>query len=415
MGSEMVQANTWSGGSFVLKNATLLSIDTGALELQVIVSRRGKGETTETIKIDLDAQPNAELKRQYDFNVPNIPDSADSDRLPIDDVTRRLARLCWIVKRPDVSGKLVQLALQQNGTQLNRLPPNMYLNQVPHNRYVRQYFYDQVSQAVREAVILCARKEGPVSNRMKVVSLFPETNPGMDSYRIGTILEMVRDMAITLAEENLRVRVCVQGSMGTGIFTGVPKQLSGVAKLLTMMDWQSNEGEVNEGMVGTYVNFGEVGAKHVVDEVRDSEGNIIQHQDDVFIIIAPQSMVGSDSSIIGPLQEMVKAAGDRPVILLNPDLVDKISAAGQQNVRGRQERIDFADSFETVFCFQNLYPTGAAYFPIVGALTKIRPTQPWIAHQRFDRLQEGGGEIYIPMLCSEAKPSSESISSVFQK
>ena len=44
--------------------------------------------------------------------------------------------------------------------------------------------------------------------------------------------------------------------MGQGIFTGTPKQLSGAAILLQRMDWQSNEGEENEGMVGNYVNFG---------------------------------------------------------------------------------------------------------------------------------------------------------------
>ena len=38
----------------------------------------------------------------------------------------------------------------------------------------------------------------------------------MDSYRIGTLLELIRVVAIRLAEENLRVRICVQGSMGVG-------------------------------------------------------------------------------------------------------------------------------------------------------------------------------------------------------
>ena len=163
---------------------------------------------------------------------------------------------------------------------------------------------------------------------------------------------MTRAIAIRLCEQNLRVRVCVQAPMGSGIFTGVPKQLSGVSKLLQMMDWQSEEGETNEGMVGNYVNFGAVGPEHVQNEVKNDEGEIVQHQDDVFIIIAPQSMVGTDSSIIPLLQGMVEAAGDRPVILLNPDLVDKPSAAGQQSVRGRQARIDFANSFQTIYQFK---------------------------------------------------------------
>jgi len=123
--------------------------------------------------------------------------------------------------------------------------------------------------------------------------------------------------------------------MGVGIFTGVPKQLNGVSKLLQMMDWQSEEGEENEGMVGDYLNFGNVGAEHVVNTHVREDGTKVE-QDDVFILIAPQSMIGVDSSIIGSLKEMAEAAGDRPVILLNPDLTDKVSSQGQQNVRGRQ-------------------------------------------------------------------------------
>ena len=142
-------------------------------------------------------------------------------------------------------------------------------------------------------------------------------------------------MVFKLVEQNLRVRICVQGSMGVGIFTGVPKQLNGVSKLLQMMDWQSEEGEENEGMVGDYLNFGNVGAEHVVNTHVREDGTKVE-QDDVFILIAPQSMIGVDSSIIGSLKEMAEAAGDRPVILLNPDLTDKVSSQGQQNVRGRQ-------------------------------------------------------------------------------
>jgi adenylate kinase len=269
------------------------------------------------------------------------------------------------------------------------------LNQVPHNRYVRQWFYDQAATAIHDAVVLAAQRKW--TNRMKVVTLFPETNPSMDSYRIGTLLELIRAVAIRLAEENLRVRICVQASMGVGIFTGLPKQLTGVARLLPAMDWQSGPGEVNEGMVGEYVRFGAIGADQVLNTVRDTFNDTVvtQHQDDVFLIIAPQSMVGTDTSIIPLLSGMVEAAGDRPVILFNADLTDKISAAGQQSVRGRQARIDFANSFATVFHFQNIYVSGTSYFPILGAITKLHPDEPWVACQRRDYANDGG-EVYIP-------------------
>jgi len=231
-------------------------------------------------------------------------------------------------------------------------------------------------------------------------------------HRIGTILEMVRSIAIRLVTENLKVRVCVQGSMGVGIFTGVPKQLGGVAKLLQLMDWQSGPGEENEGMVGSYLNFGAIGKEHVVNGHVNEDGTKVL-QDDVFILIAPQSMVGVDSSIIQSLQEMVEAAGERPVILINPDLTDKFSSQGQQSYRGRQERQDFADSFETVHHFQNLYHSGTSYFPILGSMTKLTPQAPWVALQRRD-LANDGGEVYVPMLASEIRPTGEEMLSVFE-
>lgn len=45
-----------------------------------------------------------------------------------------------------------------------------------------------------------------------------QVNPAFDTYRIGTLLEMVRTIALRLAEQRgLRVRVCVQQSLGEGV------------------------------------------------------------------------------------------------------------------------------------------------------------------------------------------------------
>jgi adenylate kinase len=280
--------------------------------------------------------------------------------------------------------------------------------------------------------------------------------------RIGTILEMIRAITIKLVEQNLRVRISVQQSMGVGIFTGVPKQLNGVPKLLQLMDWQSEEGEENEGMVGNYLNFGAIGADHVVNEHIREDGTKVE-QDDVFILIAPQSMIGVDSSIIGPLSEMADAVGDRPIILINSDLVDKASSQGQQNVRGRQVsayilsigyhdkqentlmywyhlmfernsktmtplslslslsplpvhyqgRIDFADSFKTIWHFKNIYVAGTSYFPILGATFKPNPLGMWIAYQRRD-LANNKGEIYVPVLAGEDMPQGDQILESFE-
>ena len=253
--------------------------------------------------------------------------------------------------------------------------------------------------------------------------------------RIGTLLELVRSITITLAEQNLRVRVCVQESMGVGIFTGLPKALSGVSTLLQRMDWQAGPGEINEGMLGNYVNFGGIGAEHVVNAHEETRRRVITdedgkdrrvtetvkvEQDDVFLLICPQSMVGLESSIIEPLQNMVEAAGDRPVILINPDLEDKRSSQGQQSVRGRKDRLEFAKSFKTIFHFQCIYYSGTSYFPILGAVSKLSPLGPWVAYQRRDLIGNGGedgdsgGELYVPCLSTEIKPEGEEILKVFE-
>jgi len=267
------------------------------------------------------------------------------------------------------------------------------------------------SDATCDAVVLCSNKQ--FTNRMKMTVMFPEMNPSMDSYRIGTLLELARAIAIKLAEQNLRVRVSVQSSMGVGIFTGIPKQLSGVQTLLQRMDWQSGPGEENEGMVGNYINFGAVGKEHVVNNKSGNGETPDQHQDDVFLLICPQNMLGLECSIIQPLSEMVDAAGDRPVILINPDLVDKVSSQGQQSVRGRQQRIDFANSFETIFQFQNIYFSGTSYFPILGSVVKLGPLEPWVAHQRRDL--KDGGEVYLPVYASETQPDSEVLMATFSR
>ena len=40
----------------------------------------------------------------------------------------------------------------------------------------------------------------------------------MDVYRIGTMLEMAREIAWQLAQDGKSVKVCVQQSMGQGVF-----------------------------------------------------------------------------------------------------------------------------------------------------------------------------------------------------
>lgn len=403
LGATSAKKNMWMGGSYSIVDAEVTDISCDAIQIEATIEEGG-GSKKEKVMVSLDSDP---VSRK-DPTLPQIDPLKlqHASKTPIDNFCRRMIRLCNIVKAYEAAGKMIQMGVQLGGAGVGKLHDDMYLNQVPHNRYVRKYFYDMAAEAALDATVLCSNKQ--LTNRMKITAMFPEMNPSMDSYRIGTLLELARSIAIKLAEQNLRVRVCVQGSMGVGIFTGVPKQLNGVHTLLQRMDWESGPGEENEGMVGDYVNFGFVGKEHVIDFKSGEGDNPDTQQDDVFIILCPQNMIGVESSIIGRLSEMVDAAGDRPVILVNPELTDKVSSQGQQSVRGRQQRLDFENSFETIFQFKNIYFSGTSYFPILGSVVKLGPLEPWVAHQRRDLVNDGG-EVYLPMYASETMPDRKSV------
>lgn len=412
LGTTTVKKNFMRGGSYRIVDAEVTDISSDALYIEATVEEGG-GKKKENVVVPLDSDPVKGMAKKFSTWPQIDPLKLErASKLPIDNFCRRMIRLCNIVKAYGATGKMIQMGVQLGGKGVGKLKDDMYLNQVPHNRYVRQYFYGMAAEAALDAVTLCSEKH--ISNRMKITAMFPEMNPSMDSYRIGTLLELTRSIAIRLAEQNLRVRVCVQGSLGVGIFTAIPKQLNGVAALLQRMDWESEEGEQNEGMVGDYINFGFVGKEHVIDFNEGVGDSPETQQDDVFIIICPQNMIGVDSTIIPQLVEMVDAAGDRPVILLNPDLDDKASAQGQQSVRGRQQRMDFSNSFKTIYQFQNSYTSGTSYFPILGSIVKLGPLEPWVAHQRRDLVNDGG-EVYLPVYSSETIPDNEVLMKTFSK
>ncbi len=149
------------------------------------------------------------------------------------------------------------------------LPDDLWLNSCPYRRSIRDMFYTDVVECLQRSV---ADPDCP--RLMRVVVTPPELNMEMDSYRVGPLLvrkpplsshrlllslfpsryrasppsppspqELVREAALGFAEYGLNCRVCVQGSMGQGAFQGVPRGLSGVNKLLQLMDWQAGAGQ----------------------------------------------------------------------------------------------------------------------------------------------------------------------------
>ena len=247
------------------------------------------------------------------------------------------------------------------------LPPKDYrersdipkmLNNTPHPREVRKWFYDDCKESVVEAVT----GENP-KTRVKAWIEFPELNVDGDVYRIGTMLELVREVAMALAADGKRVRVCVQGSMGAGVFQGLPLSLSGVARILDMMDWGDAEEFITRGSIG---------------------GDVPQPDDDYFILISPQNIVGY--SVLPYLQEMEQTAGDRPIIMINPKLGDIQSAGNVMSIRGRGERMEYVErAWEQVYHFRLLYKK-PYFFPIYGAL-RFGTGGMWELYKKYGKME----------------------------
>lgn len=133
------------------------------------------------------------------------------------------------------------------------------------------------------------------------------------------------------------------------------------------------------------VRFGAVGSAEVSAD------------DDVLIVLAPQSMVGA--SIYEPLRAMVDAAEAQgtSIILINPLLQDRQSSSGVMGVRGRAERMAFADSFEDIYTFRNVYSGTTFMFPILGCLRMTREAGGRCV--LFQRKESDGSERYEPVGC----------------
>ncbi|XP_021319891.1 probable adenylate kinase 5, chloroplastic isoform X3 [Sorghum bicolor] len=256
------------------------------------------------------------------------------------------------------------------------------LNNIPHSREIREYFYNDVVKATKLAI-------EDKKTRLQIDINIPELNPEVDVYRIGTLMELVRELSLSFADDGKRVKVCVQGSMGQGAFAGIPLQLAGIRKILEFMDWG------DYGAKGTFINIGALGASEVDKE------------DDMFVLIAPQNAVGN--CIIDDMRAMTDAAGDRPVILINPRLKDMPGSSGVMQTMGRDIRLKYAASFETCYSFRLLYYAGS-FYPIMGALRMSYPNRYEI-YRRVDELN--GKEKYILIAEFTNKPTPDDITCAF--
>jgi len=387
IGEQARKANGFSRGSFTLKAA---EID------NVILQADLNEEAAETLNVKVEIVKRGffgkETTSQEEVQVPLLPPSPDSERRRGVGSTKesvgsrvkrsflRMSRAVGMVKS---TGSIYGIPVGS----YSKLPPNMRLNNVPHNSQVRSFFYRRVSSAITSAV-----DDPTFPRRIQVRCVFPEMNTEMDTYRFGTMLEMVRECAFNLCDYlGLRVKICIQGPMGQGYFVGLPLALNGMRTIMERMDWNPEGGEGEGDLIGKKIVFGAVGAEDV------------EAEDDVFIVIAPQSVTGGD--ICEPLGQMITAAGERPVVLINPNLKDVPSSGGLMQTRGREERMAFAATFVDCFYFRLLYPSLGVRYPITGALSRAGPQEPYVAFKKGEK-----DETYTPMAAFDSEPTPEELS-----
>jgi len=129
LGKEMANANTMSGGSFAIQQTRLVDLqyhrnEASELVLEVTVQRRGRDEEQRTVTVPLDAEP-VVRRRSSKAAALAVPQAHLRPRRAVDEIVRRLMRLCWIVGQPAATGQLIQLALQLDGAGVGQLPENL--------------------------------------------------------------------------------------------------------------------------------------------------------------------------------------------------------------------------------------------------------------------------------------------------
>ncbi len=261
------------------------------------------------------------------------------------------------------------------------------LNTIPHERSTRYFFYNDICQSTQKCL-------DAGNTLLSVRCTIPELNQNFDVYRVGTLLECVREMATMLCKQHGRkVKVCVQQSLGTGVFQGTPLALSGVRRILQQMDW----GEVSE-----QIEIGQLGG----DQIDDCQ---------TYILISPQNITGH--SVLPLISEMVDEAqaDGKEIIMINPQLGDIMSSGGVMSVRGRQERMDFISTFTTAYHFRLLY-IGMGPYPIMGAL-RYSYGGDWNIYKRVDFKAEDGSpqELYDMIQACGQEPDSSIITAAFKR
>jgi len=196
VGDKYRSKNFWSNGLWIVDGVVVQSIDASGMALSVTVLERGK---TEPIV----------LSTRLPFSAPcETPDALRDELLRINSADGAGGAATGALGASGPAGDV----MRASGTLLSlpgasdryTLPRDLWLNTTPFPRGVRRMFYEDVTAAVLAAVA-----DRSVPRRMKVVCTPPELNTEMDTYRVGTLLEVHTTRLYRYISLYIYMRECV--------------------------------------------------------------------------------------------------------------------------------------------------------------------------------------------------------------
>lgn len=214
--------------------------------------------------------------------------------------------------------------------------PNIMSSPMPLSH--RQVYLNAAARAAAAYLSDLPAYTSTVSPVAQINLCVPQLNPEFDIYDRRFLLQLAWAIVnVTAISCSLRTRVLVQG---TGTFGAIPLSVAGLRRTLDADVRMSRDAWPQDSI--------RTGALENENDLADD--------DQIIICLSPTNAVSVPA--IKDLMDMVRRANGRPVILLNPRLMDVPSHSGVMQVSGRADRIQFLQSVTDIFYLRLLFKAG---------------------------------------------------------
>ena len=203
LADEMRSANGWSQGSFQLTKATVRAVSSLGLVVDCHVKIKPlffgapKVEVQEGVEVQfIDALYENDADGAVPKNQRQPPSPSqfasyfgltrNDGTMTAEEVKRAIVSMARRIGNLESSAKILRRCpTDADGTTMVTIQDNLFTNNVPNSLDTRYVFYDAVVEAVEKAL-----RDPASPKRMRVDLATPELDPSMDSFRIGTLLEV---------------------------------------------------------------------------------------------------------------------------------------------------------------------------------------------------------------------------------